>query len=517
MTTDRAIRKMVIVGGGTAGWMTAAAFSRVFGALPGLQIELVESDAIGTVGVGEATIPDIVLFNRLLGIDEHEFVRETGATYKLGIEFVDWTRVGHSYVHPFGHYGLDMMGIEFHHFWLKGQGLGDTSMLDAYSMAAMAGKAGHFMHPQPDQRNSPLSKFSYAFQFDAGRYAQFLRRIAEGEGVTRTEGRIVTVEQDPENGFVTAVLLENGTRVAGDFFIDCSGFRALLIGETLGVGFEDWTPWLPCDRAVAVPCAYPNGQNGADSEPLTRSTARPAGWQWRIPLQHRIGNGHVYSSAYMSTDEATALLLANIDGPPLAEPNHIRFTAGYRHKAWEKNVVALGLAGGFLEPLESTAIHLVQAAIARLMALFPTRDFKPREIERFNKESIESYLDIRDFLVLHYKATERDDSPFWDYCRTLEPPPGLADKLEMFRSSGRVFREHNELFTETSWLSVMVGQGIEAGGYHPAADLLSDKETLTRLAHIRGVVQQTSQAMPAQSAFLMQQGGIMAIPQKIPA
>jgi tryptophan 7-halogenase len=512
MTDPRAIRKMVIVGGGTAGWMTAAAFSRVFGALPGLQIELVESDAIGTVGVGEATIPDICLFNAMLGIDENEFVRETGATYKLGIEFVDWARIGHSYVHPFGYYGLDMLGIEFHHFWLKGQSLGDTSKLDDYSMAVAAGKAGRFMRPQADQRNSPLSKFSYAFQFDAGRYARFLRGKAEEAGVVRTEGRITNVEQDPESGFVEAVVLDNGKRVTGDLFIDCSGFRALLIGETLGIGFEDWTPWLPCDRAVAIPCAYPEGHSGADSEPMTRSTARPAGWQWRIPLQHRIGNGHVYSSAHMSTDEATALLLANLDGEPLADPNHIRFTAGYRHKAWEKNVVALGLAGGFLEPLESTAIHLVQAGIARLMSLFPTRDFKPQETERFNRESIDAYLEIRDFLVLHYKATERDDSPFWNYCRTLEPPPGLADKLAMFRSSGRVFRENNELFTETSWLSVMVGQGIKHGGYHPAADLLSDEEALTRLSHIRGVVLQTALAMPTQSEFLAQQGSTMILP-----
>lgn len=506
---ENAIRKMVIVGGGTAGWMTAAAFSRVFGALPGLEIELVESDAIGTIGVGEATIPDIVLFNQMLGIDENEFVRETGATYKLGIEFVDWTRIGHSYVHPFGHYGIDMLGIEFHHFWLKGKGLGDSSMLDAYSMAAVAGKAGRFMRPRHDQPNSPLSKFSYAFQFDAGRYARFLRKRSETQGVKRTEGKITQVEQDPESGFVAAVVLENGTRVAGDFFIDCSGFRALLIGETLGMGFEDWTPWLPCDRAVAIPCSYPEGSIGAASEPLTRSTARAAGWQWRIPLQHRIGNGHVYSSAHMSSDEATALLLANLDGEPMADPNHIRFTAGYRHKAWEKNVVAFGLAGGFLEPLESTAIHLVQAAIARLMTLFPTREFKSHEIERYNRESVEHYVDIRDFLVLHYKATERNDSSFWNYCRTLAPPPGLAEKLEMFCSSGRVFREHNELFTETSWLSVMVGQGVEAGGYHPAADVLPDDETLTRLAHIRGVLQNAADTMPGQQEFLAQQGSVM--------
>jgi tryptophan halogenase len=491
------IRKVVIVGGGTAGWMAAAALSKILGGFPGLRIELVESEAIGTVGVGEATIPQINLFNAMLGIDENEFVRETHATYKLGIEFVDWTREGHRYVHPFGFYGLDMMGIEFHHHWLKGRTIGDTSELDEYSIGAVAGKMGRMARPTPDRPKSPLSKIGYAFQFDAGRYARYLRGRAERQGVIRTEGRIIDVERDGESGFVTAVVLENGTRIEGELFIDCSGFRALLIGQELGVPFVDWSQWLPCDRAVAIPCTL-----GGDHQPLTRSTARPAGWQWRIPLQHRIGNGHVYCSAHMSDDEAIALLLANLDGEPLAEPNRLRFTAGHRARAWEKNVVALGLAGGFLEPLESTAIHLVQSGIARLMTLFPTRAFGQREIERYNQQSVRDYVDIRDFLVLHYCATERGDTAFWDYCRNIEPPEGLAEKLAMFRSSGRVFREHNELFTETSWLSVMVGQGIEPGGYHPAADLLPDAETLDRLAHIREVVARTAREMPTQEAFL---------------
>ncbi len=494
---DEPIRKIVIVGGGTAGWMAAAAISKIMGSYPGLEIELVESEAIGTVGVGEATIPQINLFNAMLGIDENEFVRATHATYKLGIEFVDWTRVGHRYIHPFGHYGLDMMGIEFHHHWLKGRSIGDTSELDEYSIAAVAGKAGKMGRPARDNPKSPLNKIGYAFQFDAGRYARFLRGRAEHQGVTRTEGRITSVERDGESGFVTALVLESGARVKGELFIDCSGFRALLIGQELGVPFVDWSDWLPCDRAVAIPCTL-----GGDREPLTRSTARPAGWQWRIPLQHRIGNGHVYCSSHMSDDEAIALLLANLDGEPLAEPNQLRFIAGHRDRAWEKNVVALGLAGGFLEPLESTAIHLVQSGIARLMTLFPTRGFGAREMERYNAQTIQDYIDIRDFLVLHYCATERDDSEFWRYCRNLDPPAGLAEKLAMFRSSGRVFREHNELFTETSWLSVMVGQGIEAGGYHPAADLLPDDETLTRLEHIREGVATTAEHMPSQDEFL---------------
>ena len=497
-----AIRQIVIVGGGTAGWMAAAAISRIIGTMPGLSITLVESEAIGTVGVGEATIPQIVGFNRLLGIDEAEFVRETHATYKLGIEFVDWLRIGHRYVHPFGSYGLDMLGIEFQHFWLRGRTLGDASALDAFSIAAMAGKAGKMAWPRPDQPNSPLSKLAYAFQFDAARYAKYLRKLAEAQGVTRVEGRITEVRQHPETGFVAALALESGARVEGELFIDCSGFRSLLLGATLGVPFEDWTEWLPCDRAIAIPCEL-----GGDHEPLTRSTARPAGWQWRIPLQHRIGNGHVYSSAHIDDEAALDLLLANLDGKPLAEPNRLRFTAGHRARLWEKNVVALGLAGGFLEPLESTAIHLVQSGIARLMALFPTTSFSQTEIDRFNFESVRDYVDIRDFLVLHYKATERDDSEFWRYCRTLPPPGGLAEKLAMFESSGRVIREHNELFTETSWLAVMAGQGVEPRSYHPVAQMLDDEETLRRVGHIREVIASAVAQMPTQDEFLARIGG----------
>ena len=494
------IRKVVIVGGGTAGWMAAAAISKVM-APTGLAIVLIESDEIGTVGVGEATIPQISLFNTLLGIDENEFVRATNGTYKLGIEFVDWTRIGHRYVHPFGFYGLNMMGVEFHHHWLKGRALGDQSELDDYSLSVVAGLAGRFEHPRHDMPNSPLSKISYAYQFDAGLYARYLRGLAESWGVRRSEGRIVDVACNGESGFVEAVVLQNGTRIEGDLFVDCSGFRGLLIEQTLGAGFEDWSQWLPCDRAYAVPC-----ESAGERQPLTRSTARSAGWQWRIPLQHRTGNGYVYSSAHISDDEAAATLLANLDGAALAEPKQLRFTAGHRKQAWVKNVVALGLAGGFLEPLESTSIHLVQTGIARLLTLFPTRNINQVEIDRYNAQTAREYVDIRDFLVLHYKATERDDSPFWDYCRTLPPPAGLAAKLDMFRANGRVFREHEELFTETSWLSVMVGQGIVAGGYHPAADLLPDAETLTRLGHIREVIASTARALPMQDEFLRAHG-----------
>ncbi len=499
------IRKVVVVGGGTAGWMAAAAMSRILGDLPDFSVTLVESEAIGTVGVGEATIPQITAFNRLIGLDEMAFMKETRATYKLGIEFVDWLRPGHSYVHPFGSFGIDMLGIEFHHFWLRGRKLGDAATIDDYSIAAVAGKSGKFTWPQPDNRKSPLSKLSYAFQFDAGRYAKFLRSLSEQAGVRRVEGRVVEVLQHPESGFVTGLKLDDQMEVEGELFIDCSGFRSLLLGQTLGVRFNDWSRWLPCDSAVAIPCEL-----GGANEPLTRSTARPAGWQWRIPLQHRIGNGHVFSSAHMDGEAATDMLLANLDGKPLAEPNRLSFTAGHRARAWQKNVVALGLAGGFLEPLESTSIHLVQSGIARLMSLFPDTGFSEVEIGRYNYETEREYVDIRDFLLLHYTATERDDSDFWRYCRNLAPTDGLTEKIEMFRSSGRIFREHNELFTEASWLSAMLNQGISPERYHPAAELIDDAETLTRLNNIRGVIRNTVDQLPSQSDFLRGRGGTIA-------
>ncbi len=501
MSAPPPVTKIVIVGGGTAGWMTAAAMVRVLGAMPGLSVTLIESEAIGTVGVGEATIPQIIGFNRLLGLDEMEFMRETRATYKLGIEFVDWLRPGHAYVHPFGSFGIDMLGIEFQHFWLRGQALGEAARIDE----AVAGKAGRFGWPRPDQPKSPLSKLSYAFQFDAGRYARFLRTYAETAGAVRIEGRIVAVEQDSESGFVTAVTLEDGRQVAGELFIDCSGFRSLLLGQALGVPFTDWSKWLPCDSAVAVPCEL-----GGRNEPLTRSTARPAGWQWRIPLQHRIGNGHVFSSAHIDRQAATDLLLANIDGEPLADPNQLAFKAGHRARAWEKNVVALGLAAGFLEPLESTSIHLVQSGIARLLALFPDTAFNALERDRFNADTAREYINIRDFLVLHYRASERDDSEFWRYCRNLEAPDGLAEKLDMFRSSGRIIRENNELFTEDSWLSVMLSQGVQPQAWHPAAWMLDPAETRQRLGHIRQVIAQTVAQLPTQDEFLRANGGAIA-------
>lgn len=497
------IQKVVIVGGGTAGWMTAAALAKVLATMPGFTIELVESDEIQTIGVGEATIPQINLFNALLEIDERDFVRSTNATYKLGIEFRDWTRVGHRYVHAFGPFGFDMLGIEFHHHWLKGRSLDDASSLDIYSLGAVAGLAGRFMHPRPDQMNSPAARISYAFQFDAALYAAYLRRLAESGGVKRTEGRITDVGQNGETGLIDSVTLHDGRSIGGDLFIDCSGFRALLIGQKLGVAYEDWSKWLPCDRALAVAC-----ESSDDQCPLTRSTALAAGWQWRIPLQTRTGNGYVYSSAHLTDDEAAATLLRNLDGKPIGDPRALRFTAGRRKKAWDKNVVALGLAGGFLEPLESTSIHLVQTGIARLLTWFPSRSFDQVAIDRYNRLTAQEYYDIRDFLVLHYSATTRKDSDFWSYCRGIERPDRLAEKLDTFTRTGRVIREQNELFAEPSWLAVMIGQGIEPVTYHPAADILPDAETLKRLKHVRDVIASTTAAMPTQRRYLAQFTGV---------
>jgi tryptophan halogenase len=489
------LRNIVIVGGGTAGWMAAATFAK-FLKNDYCRIRLVESEEIGTVGVGEATIPQINIFNRMLAIDENEFIRETQATFKLGIEFVDWTRIGHRYIHPFGPYGISMEGVSFHSYWLKLRELEPDSDLGDYSLQAVACRQGKFMRPI-NAGNSPLSKIAYAFHFDAHLYARYLRKYAEQRGVERTEGKIVEVKQRGEDGHIEAVVLENGTRVEGDFFIDCSGFRGLLIEQTLKTGYEDWTRYLPCNRAVAVPC-----ESGGEFTPYTRSTARPAGWQWRIPLQHRIGNGYVYSSEHLSDDEAAATLLANLDGPARASPRLLRFVAGRRRSFWNKNCVALGLASGFLEPLESTSIHLVQSGIAHLMTLFPDRHFSQAEVERYNRVMTWEYERIRDFIVLHYKATERNDTPFWDYCRTMEIPEFLQQKFDIFLDRGRIFRENDELFNDTSWFAVMVGQNLRPRGYDPLVDVLTDDDLRSRMAHIKETIMKSAATMPSHREFI---------------
>jgi len=479
--------------------MTAAALARL---LPNrCRVHVVESEAIGVIGVGEATLPHIRGFIEKLGIREADFMAWTRGTFKLGIEFRNWGNVGDSYIHPFGTFGRGKGDVDFHHYWTRLRSAGvDLPPLEQFSYGCMLARANRFDLPASDPAQL-ASTYGYAYQFDALLFAPYLRSIAERLGTRRTEGKVVEVLRDGLTGNISAIRLEDGQVLDGDLFVDCSGFRSLLLGEALEEPFEDWNHWLPADRAVAMPC-----RTETPVTPYTSAIAMPAGWRWRIPLQHRTGNGYVYASAHLSDDEATATLLAHLDGAPLAEPRQLRFRAGHRDRAWIGDVVALGLAGGFLEPLESTSIHLVQSGIARLMAFFPTRGFDQAEIDRFNRDTAQEYVDIRDFLVLHYKATERDDSAFWRYCRTLAPPDGLRDKLEMFRSNGRIVREHQELFTETSWLSVMHCQGIEPRGYHPVADLLSDEETLQRLRHIAQVIDQTADTMPMQDDYLREIG-----------
>ena len=491
------IRTIIIVGGGTAGWMTAAAFAQILKP-PSCAIRVIESEDIGIIGVGEATIPQIGLYNRMLGLDENDFVRRTQGTFKLGIQFRDWTRLGHTYFHPFGPFGVDMEGVSFHAYWLKLRQLGAAPDLEDFSLQAVAAKQSRFMRPV-NAGHSPLSSIAYAFHFDAALYARYLRTFAEQRGVVRTEGKVVDVQLRGENGFIETVQLESGERIAADFFIDCSGFRGLLIEQALRTGYEDWTQWLPCDRAMAVPCV-----SAPDLTPYTRSTARAAGWQWRIPLQHRIGNGYVYSSAYLSDDEASATLLANLDGEPLAEPRLLRFTTGRRRKFWVRNCVALGLAGGFMEPLESTSIHLIQSGIANLLRLFPDRNFDQNEIDEYNRCVTWEFERIRDFLVLHYNATERDDSPFWNYCRNMSVPDGLERKLALFRSRGRIFRESDELFKESSWFAVMIGQNVQPRSYDPLVDVLGEEETRRRLTDIRNVIANSVNVMPGHREFIAQ-------------
>ena len=489
------IRKIVIVGGGTAGWMTAAAMAKLLGR-DFADITLVESDDIGIVGVGEATIPQIGIYNRMLGLDENQFIRKTQGSFKLGIQFVDWGRKGHTYFHPFGPFGVDMEGVSFHAYWQRLHLAGDPHRLEDYSLQAVAAADNRFMRAI-DAGRSPLSKIAYAFHFDAGLYARFLREFAETRGVVRREGKVVDVEQRGEDGFIQAVKLESGERIEGELFIDCSGFRGLLIEQTLKAGYEDWTHWLPCDRAAAVPC-----ESVADFTPYTRSTAREAGWQWRIPLPHRIGNGYVYSSNHITDEQAAETLLSNLDGKPLADPRFLRFVTGRRKQAWVKNVVAIGLASGFIEPLESTSIHLIQSGIAKLMQMFPDKRFEPADRERFNRMTRIETEQVRDFIILHYHLTERDDTPFWDRCRTMDVPDSLKEKYRLFEGYGRIFRENDELFNDTSWMAVMVGQGLKARGYDPVADVLSLDETRARLEEIRRVMRTSADYMPLQTEFI---------------
>ena len=493
--SGKPIRSIAIVGGGTAGWMTAAALTRVSnGAIT--SIRLIESPEIGTVGVGEATIPAIQLFNRFLGLDENDFVRKTQATFKLGIQFRDWCRVGHTYFHPFGRYGADLDSRAFHQCWLKARQSGDTSDIDDYALTAVAARLGKFSRPSADP-NAVLSGMSYAFHYDASLYARFLREYALARGVVQLERKVVDVSLRGEDGFIDSLLLDDGTRIQADLYIDCSGFRGLLIEQALKTGFEDWSHWLPCDRAVAVPCA-----GTEDLTLYTRSTARAAGWQWRIQLQHRIGNGYVYCSNFISDDEARSTLLANLDGAPLAEPRVLRFTAGRRKKFWNKNCVALGLAGGFMEPLESTSIHLVQTGLSKLQTLFPDRGFDPADIDEFNRLSTYEYEKIRDFIILHYCATERSDSPLWQYCRTMPIPDALRHKIELFRSRGDVAVYDEELFILANWFAVLTGQDVWPRRYDPLVDLIEPERIKDHLRRVKAAIQVCAQSLPSHREFI---------------
>ena len=491
---DNRIRNVVIVGGGTAGWMAATALSKTIGRQ--LDIRLIESDEIGIVGVGEATIPAIRLFNALADINEDEFIRATQATFKMGIQFQNWGRLGETYMHAFGQFGQSLGMLEFFQYWLRASKEGTAGNLWDYSLNATAATAGKFAR-LPTIPNTRLEGVTYAFHFDAGLYARYLRGVAEGRGVRRTEGKIVSVQQRPEDGFIQSVTLESGEVVEGELFIDCSGFRGLLIEQALGAGFDDWGHWLPCDRAIAVPC-----ENTGPLRPYTQSIAHSAGWQWRIPLQHRTGNGHVFCSDFMSEDEAASILLANIEGPKLAEPRTIKFRAGMRRKAWDKNVVALGLASGFMEPLESTSIHLVQNGIAKLLSLFPDKGFDPVGIAEYNRKVSFDYERIRDFIILHYYANQRTDSPFWKRCREMAIPETLQTKLELFRSTGRIFREHEELFIEIGWFQVLTGQNIEPETYHPLADAISGEQLKQFLSDLKSIIGTAASRLPSHEQFI---------------
>ena len=478
-------RDIVIVGGGTAGWMAAAALARYLER--GWRITLVESEEIGTVGVGEATIPAIRLFNASLGIDEDEFLRACNGSFKLGIEFEGWRGDGHRYMHAFGAVGRELGLLPFHHYWRRGRALGVAEDLGAYCFNAVAAHEERFGRSLP--AGTSLAAPPYAFHFDAGLYAAFLRRYAETRGVRRIEGKVVDVAKGPAG--IAGVRLESGETVAGELYIDCSGFRGLLIEQALGAGFEDWSHWLPCDRAMAVPCAH-----GGGFTPYTRASARAAGWQWRIPLQHRIGNGYVYSSAHLSDDEAAATLLANLDGAPAGDPRPLRFKAGRRRSAWIGNCVALGLSAGFMEPLESTSIHLVQSGIVRLLQLLPSQAGPgPAEIAEYNRQTRFEWERIRDFLILHYKATDRPE-PFWREVRDMAIPDSLAERIALFRESGRIYREGDELFTEAGWVQVLIGQGIVPDSWHPLADQLTEEELTGFLAAVKRQIDHHAAAWP---------------------
>ncbi|MEO5829621.1 MAG: tryptophan halogenase family protein [Rhodanobacter sp.] len=491
---DTAIRQIVIVGGGTAGWMTAALLAKALGSQ--VHIQLIESDEIGIVGVGEATIPQIRHINAFLGIDEDDMLKATHGTFKLGVQLNNFGRLGDSYLHAFSDIGLPLGLIGFHHYWLRERQRNPDSDLWAYSLNTQAATQHRFARMEK-VGTSPLGGIKYAYHFDAGLYGQYLRKRCDPAVVRRTEGKVVDVKLRKDDGFIESVQLASGEVIAGDLFIDCSGFRGLLIEGALKTGYESWQHWLPCDRAMAVAC-----ERTEPLWPYTRATARTAGWQWRVPLQSRTGNGHVYSSQHISDDEASAILMANLDGEALGDPRPLRFTTGMRCKSWQRNCVAIGLSAGFMEPLESTSIHLIQSGISRLLAMFPDRHCDPLLVDEYNRQTRFEYESVRDFLILHYKATERDDTAFWRQCANMEIPPGLARKMALFRGQGLIFREHDELFTEIAWLQAMIGQHIEPQAHHPLANALSEAQLDGFLGDMRTLIGRAAASMPDHARFV---------------
>lgn len=481
--------RVVIAGGGTAGWLSACALSTRLGSL--LDITLVESEAIGTIGVGEATIPPIRNFHRIMDIDEQAFMRATQATFKLGIVFDNWGAIGDSYIHSFGEIGRRSWMAEFHEFWLEARDQGFGGSLDEYCLELMAAKAGRFA------KNVQDTRLNFAFHIDATRYAAFLRQLSEAAGVKRVEGKIREVRQHAQTGAIEALVLDSGASIEGDLFIDCTGFRALLIGDALGVGVEDWSHWLAADRAIAV-----QTEASEPPPPYTRAIAHAAGWQWRIPLQNRVGNGIVYSSRFLADDEARDTLLHNLSGAIRGEPRLLRFGTGRRSKAWEKNCVAMGLAGGFVEPLESTSIHLVMTGIFRLIRLFPFGEDRQALARRFNEETRVEMEAVRDFIILHYRQTKRRDSDFWNACRTMDIPDSLAERMELFRNHAYVWSDDVTLFRVASWVQVMMGQGIDPGAHHRAGRLMDGAALKRSMGEISDSIAEKLQQMPTHQAFI---------------
>jgi tryptophan halogenase len=485
------VQSVIVVGGGTAGWMAAAVLATSFPS-ERLSVTVIDSPEIGTIGVGEATIPPILQLNALLGLDEDELVRHTQATYKLGIEFRNWGAVGERYFHPFGLSGSDLGGIHFHHHWLRAR----EGELAEYSLTTMAAYAGRFGRPADDPRNV-LSRMSYALHFDASLYATVLRDLAVNLGVRHVQGNITQVRLNPQSGFVESVELADGRAFTAPLYIDCSGFRGLLIERALETGYINWSQWLPMDRAIAVQSAVTGPPT-----PFTRSTAGEAGWRWRIPLQHRVGNGHVYCSQFLDDELAQAELLSNLDAPATGSPRRLQFTTGRRRLSWNRNVVALGLASGFIEPLESTSIHLIQRGVVTLMSLFPAAGFNQAEIDEYNRLMAIELEAARDFIILHYKQTQREDTPFWRHVRHMEVPDSLRQRMELFANMGRLFIEPDELFTRTSWVAVLLGQGLRPRGYDPLADSIPMDELRSNLERMRSLIRQGVDVLPTHADFL---------------